>query len=269
MNCEVISRGDLEAYVFGEAEPRVARQVEAHLFGCSECATELRQLRSERRLFRTRLDDAPPAVPSFEDVLARIDSGGGHAADAVPSAPHGAADAVASAPRRAMDGIASRHTVDGIASRHTVDGIAPRRTVDASAPRRAAPGAFSRLLRTAPAVLAAAAAIGWLWVRGAGAPLVEPAGHGPEADETLIVAEPICGSGSPAPGAANDDEVRVPVSQEPISSVDLSAPSRQAAAVAHVGDDTEACSPGACGGTDALMTSACEDTVAWCAAGRQ
>lgn len=251
MNCEVISRGDLEAYVFGEAEPRVARQVEAHLFGCSECATELRQLRSERRLFRTRLDDAPPAVPSFEDVLARIDRGGGHAADAVPSDPRSVADCVAAAPRRAGDAIAPRRAADAIAP----------------APRRAAPGPFSRFLRTAPAVLAAAAAIGWLWVRGAGAPLVESAGHGPEADETLIVAEPICGSGSPASG---DDEVRVPVSQEPISSVDLSALSRQAAAARHAGEDTEACSPGACGGTDApMMTSACEDTIAWCAAGRQ
>lgn len=238
MNCEVISRGDLEAYVFGEAEPRVARQVEAHLFGCSECAAELRQLRSERRLFRARLDDAAPAVPSFEDVLARIDNGGGRAADAVASAP--------------------RRTADASAPRRTVDAIAP-------APRRAAPGAFSRFLRTAPAVLAAAAAIGWLWVRGAGAPLVEPAGHGPEADETLIVAEPICGSGSPAP----DDEARVPVSQEPISSVDLSAQRRQADAVARTVEDTGMCSPGACGGADAPMTSACEDTIAWCAAGRQ
>jgi len=249
MNCEVISRGDLEAYVFGEAEPRVARQVEAHLFGCSECAAELRQLRSERRLFRARLDDAAPAVPSFEDVLARIDNGGGRAADAV-----------ASAPRRTVDASAPRRTVDAIAP-------APRRAADviAAAPRRAAPGAFSRFLRTAPAVLAAAAAIGWLWVRGAGAPLVEPAGHGPEADETLIVAEPICGSGSPAP----EDEARVPFSQEPISSVDLSAQRRQADAVARTVEDTGMCSPGACGGADAPMTSACEDTIAWCAAGRQ
>ncbi len=83
MICDVIRRGDLEAYVFGEAPPEVARRVEAHLFGCNECATEMRILRSERRVFRARQDEPSAPVPSFEALMARIEAEGA----SVPATP--------------------------------------------------------------------------------------------------------------------------------------------------------------------------------------
>lgn len=85
MICDVISSGDLEAYVCGEASSKAARAVEAHLFGCRACAAELRLLQSERRLFRARADVDTAVVPTFADVLARIDrEDGGRPAPALP-----------------------------------------------------------------------------------------------------------------------------------------------------------------------------------------
>src|SRR5215212_3701466 len=73
MSCDVNTAGDLEGYAFGECGPKAARAVEAHLFGCADCAAELRRLRSERRLFRARMEADTAPVPAFEEVLARIE----------------------------------------------------------------------------------------------------------------------------------------------------------------------------------------------------
>ncbi|MEZ4309775.1 MAG: zf-HC2 domain-containing protein [Polyangiaceae bacterium] len=73
MSCEWIRRGDLDAYSSSELGSDEARSLEAHLFGCAECARELRRLRAEQRLFRARAEAEREAVPSFEPVLARID----------------------------------------------------------------------------------------------------------------------------------------------------------------------------------------------------
>lgn len=72
MSCDLLQNGILDEYAAGELGAAEAREVEAHLFGCSQCATELRALRAERRLFRARAEEAPLPVPSFEGVLARI-----------------------------------------------------------------------------------------------------------------------------------------------------------------------------------------------------
>ncbi len=273
MSCEVISRGDLEAYVFGEAGPRVARAVEGHLFGCGECAAEMRQLRSERRLFRTRLEAEDLAVPAFEDVLARIDGEPARPAASVfddvlsrggeparPAAPafegvlgHIDEDRARPAAVPAFEDVLAR--IDGERARPVV--------------RRVAPGGLAARLRAAPVVLAAAAAIGWIWMRGAGAPIVEPAAPSPAGDDALIVAEPVCASDGPMSGV-EEDKGHVAVSQEPNRSVDVSVASRPSE-VARIGEDTGMCAPGtreACGGGEAQMTYACEDAVAWCAAGR-
>lgn len=72
MSCNRIHKGDLDAYVHGELSDAEANALESHLFGCRHCATELRQLREEQRLFRLRAEAETAAVPSFADVLARI-----------------------------------------------------------------------------------------------------------------------------------------------------------------------------------------------------
>lgn len=72
MSCNRIHRGDLDAYVCGELSVAEAASLESHLFGCQDCATELRHLRQEKRLFRVRADADTEQVPAFEDVLLRI-----------------------------------------------------------------------------------------------------------------------------------------------------------------------------------------------------
>lgn len=76
MKCQFVQGGDLDAYVTGELSPAEARSVEVHLFGCAECASELRRLRAEQRLFRARAEQDTAVVPSFEGVLARLGGAG-------------------------------------------------------------------------------------------------------------------------------------------------------------------------------------------------
>lgn len=72
MNCNKIQMGDLDAYVHGELSAVEANSLETHLFGCQDCAAELRHLREEKRLFRLRSESDAQEVPAFADVLARI-----------------------------------------------------------------------------------------------------------------------------------------------------------------------------------------------------
>jgi anti-sigma factor RsiW len=72
MSCNKIQKGDLDAYVHGELSAVEAEGLEAHLFGCAFCVTELRHLRQEKRLFRSRADADEEQVPAFADILARI-----------------------------------------------------------------------------------------------------------------------------------------------------------------------------------------------------
>lgn len=72
MSCNKIQMGDLDAYVHGELSATEGQELEAHLFGCASCATELQQLRQEKRLFRLRADADQEQVPAFAEILARI-----------------------------------------------------------------------------------------------------------------------------------------------------------------------------------------------------
>ena len=72
MKCKRIQKGDLDAYIHGELSSAETGSLEAHLFGCAHCATELRHLRQEKRFFRARADADTEPTPSFESVLARI-----------------------------------------------------------------------------------------------------------------------------------------------------------------------------------------------------
>lgn len=156
MICDVIQRGDLEAYVFGEAAPDTARKVESHLFGCAECAAEMRLLRSERRVFRARQEAVAAEVPSFEALLSRLDA-------EVEPAP-----------------VVSQAKSPG--ERPSV-ALAPRVSKPAA---RASRGSF------AVAALVAAAAVVTLLVRGRP---VSPEDGGERAGAPEIAAEEICGSG--------------------------------------------------------------------------
>jgi len=326
MICDVIRRGDLEAYVFGEAPPEVARRVEAHLFGCNECATEMRILRSERRVFRARQDEPSAPVPSFEALMARIEAEGA----SVPATPveeeaplvgpvsRGASRSLGgslaghdrgqraeqtrgTSGRQALSGevhgISGRQAlsggVQGISGRQglsgevhgtsgrqdlsgEVHGTSGRQDLSGGvhgisgrrAPTGGARGRSGALF--AVAALAVAAAIGWLWlgrpespVDRAGASVTEP--EGPE-----IVAEAVCGSGEDPED--QEKTARIPISEEPTASVDVSFAPRRTEAMARRDDDGSACAPGpheVCGNSDAPMTPACEDSVEWCAAGRQ
>jgi hypothetical protein len=196
------------------------------------------------------------AVPAFEDVLARIEGERARPAAAVPAFE----DVLARIEGERARPAAAIPVFEDMTSR--VDG-------ERSRPGARRPGGLAARLRAAPVVLAAAAAMGWIWMRGAGAPIATPAALESMGDEPSIVAEPVCEGDDPMFGM-DDDKGHEPVSQEPIASVDLSVARRPAAAVARIGDDAATCAPGgrdACGG-DAQMTFACEDAVAWCAAGR-
>jgi len=72
MSCNKIQKGDLDAFVHGELSAVETEELEAHLFGCKYCATELQQLRQEKRLFRLRAEADEEQVPAFAEVLARI-----------------------------------------------------------------------------------------------------------------------------------------------------------------------------------------------------
>jgi len=72
MNCQKIHEGDVDAYVHGELSPAEAKTLEVHSFACEYCAAELRHLREEKRLFRSRADSDDEVLPAFADVLARI-----------------------------------------------------------------------------------------------------------------------------------------------------------------------------------------------------
>lgn len=72
MSCNQLPKGDLDAYVHGELSAVEVDELEAHVVDCHVCATELRQLRQEKRLFRLRADAEQEQVPAFAEVLARI-----------------------------------------------------------------------------------------------------------------------------------------------------------------------------------------------------
>lgn len=72
MSCNKMEMGDLDAYVHGELSAAEAHSLEAHLFGCADCATELRHLREEKRLFQARAEADDSDVPAFADILARM-----------------------------------------------------------------------------------------------------------------------------------------------------------------------------------------------------
>jgi anti-sigma factor RsiW len=227
MSCDVIERGDLEGYAFGELSPRAALQVEGHLFGCATCASELRLLRAERRLFRSRAEAAAPEVPSFEGVLVRIAQ--------EPRAPGEA--------REERKGHEGRPT------------------------ERIQPVRYGRLT-AALGVLAAAAAVAWLWSGRPQKPAELQAGN--EDAFAAIVSEAVCLRD--APEHEEEEEARAAASEEALASVDLAPQSRMSGAVAQVEADLGACSSAraseACGASDALITPACEVAVAWCSVGR-
>ncbi len=286
MICDVIRRGDLEAYVFGEAAPEVARRVEAHLFGCSECATEMRILRSERRVFRARQDEPAAPVPSFEALLARIEAEGASvpATPVVEEAPVMGPVSRGASPGGSLagndEGQRAEQTrgtsgrqglsggVHGISGRQGLsggaNGITGRQALSAGGARGRSRALF------AVTALAVAAAIGWLWLGRPEPPPVRAGASVTESDVPEIVAEAVCGSGEDPED--DDKTVRIPISEEPTASVDVSFSPRRTEAMARRDDDGSACAPGAyevCGNSEAPMTPACEDSVEWCAAGRQ
>jgi anti-sigma factor RsiW len=228
MICDVITRGDLESYVLGELPAKAGRRVEAHLFTCAECAAELRLLRAERRLFRARAEADAAEVPAFEGVLARIEG----ESVALPAA---------SGDRASLPLPAARSGV-------------------------AAKGRARRVMGSALGVLAAAAAIGWLWVGGRAAPQ-EPAAGSAAFPE--IVSEEVCLRDSPE----HEVEAERVATFEASPSEEREPWSPMSGAVAWAPENTSACASGAhasegCSGAEALMSSACEDAVAWCSVGR-
>lgn len=162
MSCEVIQRGDLDAYASAELPRAEARRVEVHLFGCAECATELRRLRAEQRLFRMRAEQDTAEAPSFEGVLARL----GEDAAEVPSS-------------------AAVPPADGVRLRSVRSGGGAR-----------SPGWASRLAPAAVAVAAlAAAAASWVGVHPADVEIAP--GARSQADEVGILPDRVCTAEAP------------------------------------------------------------------------
>ncbi|MFO0590605.1 MAG: zf-HC2 domain-containing protein [Polyangiaceae bacterium] len=238
MNCEVMTRGDLEAYVFNETDGAESRRVESHLFGCAECAAEMRRLREERRLFRSRAEAMPAEVPSFEDVLARIDAGGGQLSREPEKTPHvTAAQAIS---EEAMSARASSREPGFSGDR------ARRLPVSARS---------SRGVGVTSAVLALAAAFVGLWMRTTPPPIAESTSPAPT-QEALIAPEPTC-------DGTEDETVRVPISEEPTASIDPSL-RNPPVPVPPSPPLTTTCESDTCLPT-AEVASSCESCAAFCA----
>lgn len=261
MSCEVIHRGDLDAYVSGELSRAEARRVEAHLFGCGECAVELRRLRAEQRLFRARAEQEAAEVPSFEGVLARIAAGS--SAPAAPDAPWSMPVAPDAAPVSATDGAAARVAAIGeilarpAPVRAGASGASVRpgsRRGTRGAERGLASGWAARLapVGVAAAALAAAAA-SWVGVRPS--PVDEGPGARDLAHDVEIGPDRVCADD----GEDTDEPL---ASMPPVRATTIDSPPRP-------GDDrafhepvsrpVEVCSTG-----DAPSTDACGEAVTWC-----
>ena len=256
MNCEVMTRGDLEAYVFNEMDGSDARRVESHLFGCTECAAEMRRLREERRLFRSRAEAVTAEVPSFEDLLARIDAGGG-----LPIS-----EETAEPPRRTSPSSKASKTSKNASSEAE---RALRLPVSARAAAAASSGPVSSGPERSPgpshrssrgvgvtsALLALAAAFVGLWMRTTPPP-VGQATSPAATEEALIGPDPTC-------TGPDDETVRIPVSQEPTASIDPSL-SKPMVPVVRAPDPPPTCESDTCV-PSAEVASSCESCAGFCA----
>lgn len=229
MSCNVIQRGDLDAYVTGELSSPEARSVEAHLFGCSECATELRRLRAEQRLFRARAEQHTAAVPSFEGVLARIDR------TAAGKSAHAARSAWGSSPDRA-----------------------PARSGTAGKGSAARPSTWSSRLAPAGVAVAAlaAAAASWVGVRQTPTEAGPPAREA--AEEAAIGPDRVCTSEAPV----SDEPAATMTSVSPERATEAVARGQEDLRVCGPGDGSGA----VCGGGIAQAAETCDSSVAWCSA---
>ncbi len=245
MKCQFVQGGDLDAYVTGELSPAEARSVEAHLFGCSQCAAELRRLRAEQRLFRARAEQDTAVVPSFEGVLARLGGAGAKgegAAKGRAPATRGGAGAKGRAPA----------TRGGVPARGATAGGAQ-------------PSVWTSFLAPAGVAVAALAAAAASWVGVRPSPVeVGPGARPGEVEEVEIGPDRVC-TGEP------------PVSDEPTASEAPEVAGVKGGVTARVPEDWGVCGGGArvgevCGGGEgsaaATMAEPCADTVAWCSDGR-
>jgi anti-sigma factor RsiW len=231
MSCEVVKRGALDAYVHGDLAPGEARAVEAHLFGCHECAAELRRLRAERRLFRTRAEQDTAAVPSFEGVLARIDAAGGEPVR--PASPRSPA----------------------------VPAVVPAAARARSAGKPGSPQAgWTARLAPAGVAVAALAAAAASWVGVSRSPVEIGPGARQDVEDVAIGPDRVCTS-------------EAPVSEEPSASLSTAAPEPRSGTALRVPEEGGLCAAGegtgaVCGPGSGPAAEACDETVAWCSAGK-